>query len=63
MKRITITLTEQPDPFYDERTLVKGITAWIQGNLENQRDKIEADHGEGSAFDFVVVWSDADHEG
>ena len=55
-KNITITISEQSDPWYSEKDLAKGISAWIQGQLEDQRNKIEEKHGENSAFDFCVVW-------
>ena len=54
-KIITITLTEQDQAHYSDRVLAKGISAWIQIELEKQRDKIELERGAGSAFDFCVV--------
>ena len=56
--QITITLNEQePDRiFYNEETLAKGISQFIQLQLEGQRDKLEERHGAGSAYDFSVSW-------
>ena len=60
-KYITITLSEQdPDKiFFSEDILVKGISQFMQNQLEKQRDILEERHGENSAFDFSISVSDS----
>lgn len=52
--QITVTLSTQDGNFYSERVLAKGISSFIQLQLEGQRDKIEEKHGEGSAYEFSI---------